>query len=460
MLGLGIGTEKAVFAAMAFLLAHAFYKATLFLVAGAITHETGEKDAEAVGGLRSATPVLFAAAVAAAFAMAGVAPSLAFIAKEYLLEGAGKAEAVLPGGVLMAVIACTAAAMVVVALMTGLKPFIGRATPSIEHAHEPPPSMLAGPLLFAAAGLVLGVAPFLGALQLVRGSTLAVTAAPTTLGLELWHGWTIALFASLASLAAGAVLFVARDRVRAVLAGVASPFDAVGPARLYDLVFVGTLRGATLLTSRLQNGSLRVYSATALIVAIVAVGGSLLVRRTPLPTGADPSPTFYVVAVAGLVIVAAAVLATAQRRLLAVAALSLVGLGVSCIYVLFGAPDLAMTQIAVDSLSIVLLLAVFRRLPDLRPLSQRFTRLRDACIALAVGTMMGLLTLYASRTQLSPSISSELVARSVPEGYGRNVVNVILVDFRALDTLGEITVVAMAALGVFALIRLRTRRTA
>jgi multicomponent Na+:H+ antiporter subunit A len=467
VLALGVGGEAAVIAAFAFLLAHALYKATLFLVAGGILHETHRSDAEAVRGLARKAPILFAIALAAGVAMAGFPPTLAFIAKELLLEaflaaatGLGLA---LAWGLAIALVGA-AGCLLVVAAMVALRPFVGAPNDAVAEAHEPPPAMLLGPGLLATLGLAWGIAPWLGAEALIGGAARASLGvgpgAVSELHVGLWHGLTAALGLTALGIALGWALFAGRRRVRSGLDIVARPFDLLGPASAYGLLLDGMLRCAGSVTRFLQNGSLRIYTAVTLTTATIAAGIGLLISRTPLGPDDDGPPGFYVLAAAALIVSASILLATAKSRLVAVAALGIVGLGVASFFVIFGAPDLAMTQVAVDALTIVLMLAVFRRLPEMRTISGRWVRSRDACLALAAGAVMGVVTLYASYAQVSPSIAEELSRRSLPEGHGRNVVNVILVDFRALDTLGEISVVGMAALGVFALLRYKPRRPA
>jgi multicomponent Na+:H+ antiporter subunit A len=145
-----------------------------------------------------------------------------------------------------------------------------------------------------------------------------------------------------------------------------------------------------------------------------------------------------------------------KSRLAAIAALGVVGYGVALIFVLFGAPDLAMTQFLVETLTVILFVLVFYHLPEPRAVSEQVARWRDAALAVAVGAVMTALVLV-STPEHYPPISAFFVENSVPRGHGRNVVNVILVDFRGLDTLGEITVLSVAAVGVYALLKLRRR---
>jgi multicomponent Na+:H+ antiporter subunit A len=213
-------------------------------------------------------------------------------------------------------------------------------------------------------------------------------------------------------------------------------------------------------TARLQSGYLRYY----LLIIILTTTG--LASFTVISMGGahwPPIPLFvrfYDVVLAALVLIGALVAVTVDSRLTAVAALGVTGYGVALIYLVFGAPDLAMTQFVIESLTVILFVLVFYHLPKFAQLTRRAGRLRDAGVSLLAGGLMTTLVLSAARIEWYPAISSYFGARAVPEAHGRNVVNVILVDFRGLDTLGEITVLAIAAVGVVALLKLRRDREA
>jgi multicomponent Na+:H+ antiporter subunit A len=213
------------------------------------------------------------------------------------------------------------------------------------------------------------------------------------------------------------------------------------------------------MAATLQSGLLRRYLLT-ILAAGVALVGFAFVGRGPLPAlnfPLDVRP--HEAAVVAIIIVAAFVAITTSSRLSAIAALGIVGYGVALIYVLFGAPDLAMTQVLIETLTVILFVLVLYHLPRFAMLSSRGTRLRDALIAGTAGILMSALTLAAFSVQNNVPLSDFFRETSYTEAHGRNIVNVILVDFRAIDTLGEITVLAIAALGIYALLRLRPRRT-
>jgi multicomponent Na+:H+ antiporter subunit A len=231
----------------------------------------------------------------------------------------------------------------------------------------------------------------------------------------------------------------------------------IGPERGYEAGLAGTLRGSGWLTGLLQSGYLRRYLLAIVVTSIALVGWAFAgIGRIPAFEVLEVRP--HEAAVVVIILLAAFVAMTTRSRLSAVAALGIVGYGVALIFMLFGAPDLAMTQILIETLTVILFVLVLYHLPRFAIRSSRSAKVRDGVVAAAAGILMTGLTLGAFGIANETPLAEFFADRSVPEAHGRNVVNVILVDFRALDTLGEITVLALAALGIYALIRLRPRK--
>lgn len=449
---LGLGTPATIMAAIVFLLTHALYKSALFLSAGAIDHSAGSRDIRHLGGLASGMPWLAAAAALAALSMAGLPPLFGFISKE-LAYGATLQSTLLPAFVTGLFLAANAL-MVTAAFMAGVGPFFSTSPVSRPDGHHLPAPLWLAPLLPASLGLLLGLFPGPVATLLIGPALFAVQAAPVTLSLGLWHGLNLELLLSAVTLALGLLLVLLRRRMVSIIPARCRDIGTVQDY-WYRKLLAGVVCVARLQTSGLQNGRLRFYLMTTIGVAMALMGVTFmgsggLPGNLPLPSG-----YLHEWLVAGIILAGALTVTMTNSRLGAVAALGTVGYGVSLVYIIYGAPDLAMTQFCIETLSIVLFVLVLYRLPLFALLSSPVVRLRDALMAAAIGGLMSLLMLYVISQPLVPHVSEFFLANSLTAAHGRNVVNVILVDFRALDTLGEITVLAVAALGVFGLLKSR-----
>lgn len=459
-MGLGVGTPAAIEGAMAFLVAHALYKGALFMVAGVIDHETGEKNVDKLSGLRGPMPALSVIALAAGASLAGLPPLAGFVSKEMMLAGVLHAP-VLPGilgtpWLLAVLLAASAALLFVVAGLVAVKPFFGDMRPTPRKAHEASLSLLLGPGVLAALGLAIVMVPGILADPLIAPAAGATMGADSHVHFKLWHGVNAALLLSVAATAAGAALYVSRRRWTALAPRLAW-IDRVSPSAAYAVGLRVLLAMAESQTRLLQNGRLRDYLVVIFLTTIAMVGLPLLTRVGSPVLHNYGTIHWLDVTIAVLILLSSIAAVTAKNRLLAIIALGLAGLGVTMFYVIYAAPDLAMTQIAIEALSVVLFVLVFRRLPDFRSFSTPASKMRDMLIAGAGGAMMGALVLMATSFPSEHGLSGELARRSYPEAHGKNVVNVILVDFRALDTMGEITVLGLAALGVFSLLKFRDR---
>ena len=452
---LGIGSEQAVIGAIVFLLAHALYKGALFMIAGAVDHETGTRNLERLSGLRRAMPITAAVAGLAAVSLAGFGPVLSFIGKELLLEAALEVEGY--GPLLAALVVLAGGLFVLVALLVGVRPFYGTARPTPKPAHEAPLSMWLGPALLALAGLLFGLLPAVVENTVVAGAVGAVLQENIDVHIYLWHGFNLSLLLSIVSVVVGAGLYLLWARLRH-----ATPLveRVLGwwPSRGFTLMLDGINRLARVQTRFWQNGYLRYYLLMTLFVTVGLVGATM-VTKGGLPTGLKLSPvSFYEIALAAMMLGAAAAAVRSPGRLSTVVALGIVGYGVALFYIIYGAPDLAMTQILVETLTVILFVLVFYHLPRFGHYSRRASRARDAVVALLAGGLMSALVLAATATPTNSRLAPFFIANSKPLAHGSNIVNVILVDFRGIDTMGEITVLAIAAIGVVALLRLGRAR--
>ncbi|HEX5597702.1 MAG TPA: Na+/H+ antiporter subunit A [Micromonosporaceae bacterium] len=441
----GAGTRAAALAGITMLLAHALFKSTLFLIVGIVDRRAGTRDIAALSGLWRRMPMVFAAALVAAASMAGVPPLLGFVAKEAIFEAFGSEPVILTLLVLGAMLTVAYSARFVWGAFAD--------KPGLTATSAQP----VGATMVVPVGLLAVATLLLGVLAAPLDNFLAPYAnlfEPSGHHLALWHGFTPALGLSALALAGGGLLFAARDRIAPVLARLRSPFDG---ADLYQRL-TGRLEWlAVEVTSITQRGNLPQYLGTILMVLVVAPGAALFFGQ-PWPRGITYWDTPLQLAT-GVVLATAAVLAVrARRRLTAMVLVGVTGYGTAMMFVLYGSPDLALTQFLVETLTIVAFVLVLRRLPEkfsARPLrSSRWVRV---AIGVVVGLVMSGLALAAVGGRQAVPISVDFPELAVAFGHGRNVVNVTLVDIRAWDTMGEIAVLVVAATGVASLIFQRPR---
>lgn len=455
---IGLGTSVAIKAAIFFLIVHSLYKGALFMAAGAIDHETGTRDITHLSGLRHMMPVTFAAVSLAALSMAGALPFLVgYIGKKLIYEATLTAPST---ATLLTAAAMLANSFTIVAAgLVAYRPFFGPKVDTPQKAHEAPLRMWLGPLVLASLGLLLVVIiEFLpGSLfkPLLAASAAAVLDELIEVKLTAWSGFNLVFILSLITLAAGVGLYAGRDWLRRITQRF-DPLAAWGPEQWYHLALRGMLRIAQLQTEWLQNGYLRRYLLVVIATIIGLTGYALFTQVTWPDLFADLAQArYYEWFLAALILGAVLAVGQAESRLAAIAALGVIGYTIALIYILYGAPDLAMTQVAVETLTVILFVLVLYRLPRFARMSSRSARLRDLLVALAAGGLMTLLTLVVRALPAPDYLTPFFAMNSLVLANGRNVVNVILVDFRGLDTLGEITVLAAAAVGVFALLKLR-----
>ena len=448
--------SRGVLAALAFLVAHALYKAALFLVAGTIEKATGTRDLTQLGGLWRAMPVTFAAAVAASVSMAGVPPSVGFIGKEllYTVGFAPDAAAYVPWAVFFA-----AAPIATVAMVLAIRPFFGPRPDYRKPGQEGHWTLWCGPVVLGAVGIWWGLAPEFPFMRLLVPAEAAVTGHFPDTGHAPWHSTGQAFALTLVTLAAAVLAFWQRAAVTRALAGCRRlvPFSA---DRAYDAAMNGIAGVAAWQTRRLQSGVQRHY----LLIVFATLGLSLAVTLwlknvVPAPLRLAEA-TFLDWSLTAVVAAASVVIIRSRSRLLGIIALGVVGVATALIFLNFGAPDVAMTQLIVEVLITVIVAVVLLKLPDFNNevWPSKPKRLRNGIIAVTVGVSITLVLLAVTGTPPQPDLREFFERTAVPGGHGRNIVNVILVDFRALDTMGEITVLAIAGAAVFALLLPGPRR--
>jgi len=440
------GTPAAVTAGLAYLLAHACYKGALFLVAGAVEHETGTREVSMLAGLRRTMPMTAVAAGLAAASMAGIPLFGGFIAKEQLYDSI-RAFA-LPEMWRVVLTACAVAASMCLGaagLIAGLAPFRGRSMPT-RASHDAPVFLWLGPVVLGLAGVILGLFPGVVSTPIAL-ATAAATRAVSRTTLGLWHGFTLTLALSVLTLAGSVALFMYRRRLWTLIWP-----EALHAERLYSGTVTVLDRLSRRIGPALQAASLRSYVLTVTATAVALVTVALVVARI-LPSPRRWTPVeFHEGVLAALIIAGALSAAFARSTMAAVLSLGVVGYGVAVMYALLGAPDLAMTQFAVETLTVVIFVLVFSRLRGFGDLSSRLVKIRDALVALAAGAVVTTLVLFIGASGTTSRLSTYFADAAPRLAHGANVVNVILVDFRGFDTLGETTVLVTVAIGVRALL--------
>lgn len=451
---IGFGTKEAILGAVLYLCAHSLFKGALFMVAGNLDHGTGTRDITVLGGLREKMSVTFIAAVLAAISMAGLPIALGFFAKEEMyLAMVGGAW---PDLLFLAVLVVGNALMMAVGVLIATKPFLGPLRPTPQAPHEVSPALFAGPVVLAVLGLVAGL--FTGWLNVhlldPTGGAIHNGAVDANIHLGLDPA-NPALWASVVTWALGALLVWRADAVRSALRRAG---NAIGWTfdNGFDAFISGLIRSADAITRTLHHGRLEIYMLVLFIALALALYLPMIITGT-LPAMPELAPlTFYewgaiLIAVLGLITVLLSV-----TRLAAIVALGVQGFAVAVIFMLFGAPDLAFTQFMVETLSVIILALVMTKLHlDARDHRMLEERVRDGAVALAVASGFAVMLVAVLGVDLDLSLTELFRATSTPIAHGRNIVNVILVDYRAIDTLGEISVVMAAGLAILAVIRVR-----
>lgn len=451
----GIGTDHALQAAVVFIAVHALYKAAMFLVTGIVDHETGTREIPQLGGLKKVLLPVAAAAMIAALSNAGVPPFFGFIGKDLIYESALHAS--FSAGLLTAASVLTKILLAYAGYVVMVKPFWGKLPAKYDNVHLPNAAMWLPPLILGAGSLLFGVAPFLIDDALIKPAFGALSRGEESSALKLFHGFNVVLLLSGITIVAGLILYFA-IKPNASKKQFIARFEPVSPQYIINTLSEGFVLFARLWTRIVQNGYLRFYVITILLFFVVFVGFRLFTDVQLNVNWSDLyNITFYEASTVGVMLVAILMTVFTQSRLVAVASMGVVGYAMCLIFVFYSAPDLAMTQFAIDTLTVILFVLVLFRLPRYLPFSKPRARLRDGVLSLSFGALLTILALEVLTQPQNTELSEFYAKNAYLLAKGKNVVNVILVDFRGMDTLIEITVLAIAALGVFSLLKLRMK---
>ena len=446
---LGNESGYTITAAATFLIVHSLYKAALFLVVGILDAQTGTREANKLFGMAKAMPITAAAAAIAAFSMAGFPPFLGFIGKELKYAGAiaVASEPILVAGAFL----ISSALMVAIAGIVSFRPFWSKSGDPIPNVTEAPWPMLVGPVVLAILGAFFGIFPETLATTLVNPTVAAIIGnAEPAKELKLWAGVNLPLFLSIATFVLGFALYAYKLKARAFLISLTEKSPSFDNG--WDTLLVWVANGSKGLTRMIQTGVLYHYMLVTFGAALVTLAVTLWLRSTGIPDLGWPQVAPWDWLVFLLVLLGALLTILTNSRITAIAGLGVVGIGMAMIFILYSAPDVAITQLLVETLVVVLFAAAALKLPVLRP-EPLATRWFDALVAIGLGVVTTVIVLKVTTGPIDRELTTFFETASWPEAFGQNIVNVILVDFRALDTFGEIAVVLIAAISIFALLK-------
>ncbi|HLR66524.1 Na+/H+ antiporter subunit A [Virgibacillus alimentarius] len=466
---LGFGTKVAVFAAVFHILNHATFKGSLFMVAGIIDHETGTRDIRKLGGLISFMPITATLALLGTFSMAGVPlPFLnGFYSKELFFESTLNLNEGMNGvtNFLVQIVPYLAVFGSIFTFVYSVYFFFGVFTGKKnldklpKKPHEAPVGMLLSPIVLVLGVITIGLFP-----NLVNGSFLAHAAQSVNHAFEykniqFWHGFTTPLLMSLIVVGIGVILYLTRtkwDAVYRLLPGNWS-FNKV-----YNVILQTIDTYSNKVTNAYMNGSVRTYMAIILGTTFIVTLVFLLVTDG-VTINYDNLADITILEISVVLIITIAALGTifSNNKLAAILILGVVGYGVAILFVIYRAPDLALTQLVIETVTVALFLLCFYHLPQLRKRTESIrTKSINASVAIGFGALMSLIAISAHSSNWFDTISDYFLETALSIGGGTNVVNVILVDMRGLDTLFEITVLGIAALAIYSLIKLKKNEEA
>nr|WP_175582290.1 monovalent cation/H+ antiporter subunit A [Phaeobacter sp. HF9A] len=448
---LGFGTKAAAIGAVFHIINHATFKAALFMTAGIVDHEAHTRDIKRLGGLRHLMPVTFVIATVAALSMAGIPPLNGFLSKEMMLEQASHTYWLQNPYVIGGLATFGALFSVAYSLRYIAHVFLGpKRADYPAKPHDPSFGMWASPAFLVVLVVLIGLFSAVLVGPLVDAAAGAVTHEHVHAHLKLWHGVTPALYMSAAAVIGGAILLALHAPLERVWNALPRPEAKV----IFDAIVGAVTRLTQALTARLHDGSLTRY-------ALIMVSFTAIIGIYAYVSGTTGAPTrvmqgFGILPIISwicLTVATACIVLFHRQRFIALILIGIIGLVVSLSFNYLSAPDLALTQISVEVVTIILMLLALNFLPKETPReSPALIRLRDAAISIVSGVCVGgLIYALMLRDFAAPSISGFFVENSYKGGGGTNMVNVILVDFRGFDTFGEITVLGIAALVIYAL---------
>ncbi len=447
---LGTGTQYAINAAIIFLLVHALYKGTLFMMAGNIEKKTGTRDIRKLGGLFKYMPFAGVIMIMALVSMAGIPPMLGFLGKELIYEASIAAP---KAHIFILVLGFTTNVILVfLSLRLTFDIFWGKEPDYPQKPKEPSIALMLGPFFLVFSSLILGLFPSTMANPLTSEAITAISPGMDAMKLKLWHGFNLVLMLSIFTVFLGTMFFVYRHKILPMIDKINIRYFRVKFTQLFFQMIDSFLVFTKLKTKTLQHGYHRFYLMTLFLVSSVLMW-VMIWKADPVLIELDFSAMpLHLIAIVILIISAAISAVVSNSRITALISMGVIGFGISIIFIAYSGVDLAITMIMVETLMVVLSMILVYHMPKYQNFSSVGVRMRDGLIATIAGAFFMVIVLQTGTSQLDIPISEYFKETSYSLAYGRNIVNVILVDYRALDTLGEITVISVAALGIYAMI--------
>ncbi|WP_100406716.1 Na+/H+ antiporter subunit A [Bacillus solitudinis] len=472
----GYGTDTTMYttatlAAIFHLINHATFKGSLFMTAGIIDHETGTRDIRKLGGLMTIMPVTFTISLIGTASMAGLPPFNGFLSKEMFFTGVLNASQLeifnmQTVGMLFPVLAWVASIFTFLyCMILFFKTFTGKFKKENydKPVHEAPLGMLISPIVLGSLVVIFGLFPNLLAYTLIEPAMNAIL--PTVLGpgeqfyvhIYHWHGFNTELFMTIGVVVLGTLLFLLM-RKWAKLSIYLHERDPLN--RVYDGTLILLSSSSHRVTSSFMKGSIRQYLIYIFSFMVLFLGYMLFKLNAVTLSGVESAPiVFHEAALAVVMCISAVTVVLARTRLTAIIGLGAVGYSLALFFVLFRAPDLALTQMVIETVSTVLFLLCFYHLPMFKAKFEKIPfRFTNLIVSLGVGILVTVLAISSHHSKSFESLASFFVNSSYDEAGGKNMVNVILVDFRGFDTLFEILVLAIAAIGIYSMVKLRLEK--
>lgn len=455
---IGIGTKEAFIALATFVVVHALYKAALFLITGIIDHKTGTRDITKLAGLKKVLLPVYIAGVLAALSSAGLPFTFGFIGKDLIYEATLNTAS--SSAIYLTILAvATNLCLVAAGFMAGIKPFTGRLPQEFSSLNLLHKAMWLPPLLLGLTGFILGCFPAIIGDSLISPVVNTIAGGSVQVHLKIWHGFNTVFVLSMVTLALGSTLYYVNKPSAGKLSFV-TRYHWLSPQYAYAWLVKKFYNFSEWYTGIMHNGFLRSYIlkimvfAQLLFIYELVMGGPIYLDYSKLSPISIYEGATVLFLIAGIYITL-----TTSSRLTAVIGTSVTGYAICLLFLYFSAPDLAITQFTIDTLTVVLFVLVLFNLPPFIkfPGVNKPTIIRDIVVSLSFGLIMAIVAIKVLQVPTSIESSNFYGTYAYTLAKGKNLVNVILVDFRGFDTMFEIVVLAIAAIGVYSLLKLRLK---